>query len=57
MMAWPRTEKVGEGTVGLGRGCLDCLSRKWVSYLDLVGRDMMGFWYGSVTTMLYTYLW
>ena len=43
MMAWPRTEKVGEGTLGLGRGWMDCLSRKWASYLDLVWMDMMGF--------------
>lgn len=45
-MAWPRTEKVGEGTLGLGRGWRDCLSRKWASYLDLVGMDMMGFGMG-----------
>ena len=58
MMAWPRTEKVGEGTVGLGRGWMDCLSRKWASYLDLVWMDMMGFEVvvGEITAMLCTYL-
>jgi hypothetical protein len=32
--------------LGLGRGWRDCLSRKWASYLDLVGMDMMRFGMG-----------
>jgi len=37
MMAWPKTENVGFETVGLGRGWMECLSRKWASYLDMIG--------------------
>jgi hypothetical protein len=36
--------------LGLGRGWRDCLSRKWASYLDLVGMDMMGSCYGKVVS-------
>ena len=56
-MAWPKTEKVGEGTVGLGRGWMESLSRKWASCLDLVGRDMTDFgMVVRITTILYTCL-
>lgn len=52
MMAWPRTEKVGEETVGLGRGWRDCLSRKWASYLDLVWMDMVGYGVADIGYLL-----
>jgi hypothetical protein len=46
MMAWPGTENVGLGTVGVGRGCVDVTSRKVESCLDMLGNVRVG--YGQV---------
>jgi hypothetical protein len=43
MMAWPGTENVGFGTVGVGRGCVDVTSRKVESCLDVLGSVRVGY--------------
>jgi hypothetical protein len=49
-MAWPGTENVGFGTVGVGRGCVDVTSRKVESCLDMFEVIMVRFLEESCTT-------